>query len=148
MSQHGFWDRPAEAQITVDQLKKLKKIVEPWQHARQEANDLKELISLVEAGDESSLAELEEQLKKLTHDLDLLEFQRLLSDPLDFNSAIVSINAGAGGTESCDWANMLLRMYTRYAEKNGFGVEMIDLLPGEEAGVKNAMFFVKGPYAF
>ncbi|MBI4388337.1 MAG: peptide chain release factor 2 [Candidatus Omnitrophica bacterium] len=148
MAQHGFWDRPTEAQVTVDQLKKLKRIIEPWQSARQEANDLKELIDLVERGDETSLAELEVQLKKLTHDVHLLEFQRLLSDPLDPNSAIISVNAGAGGTESCDWANMLFRMYTRYAEKSGFTIEMIDFLSGEEAGIKSATFFVKGPYAY
>ena len=148
MSQSGFWDRPTEAQAAVEQLKKFKRIVEPWQQARKEADDLEELIDLIEESDESSFAELATQLQKLTHEVHLLEFRRLLSDPLDQNSAIVSINAGAGGTESCDWANMLFRMYTRYAEKSGFKIEMIDLLPGEEAGIKNATFFVEGPYAY
>ncbi len=148
MSQSGFWDRPADAQATVDQLKQLKRIVEPWQKAHQETSDLKEYVTLIDSNDEKSFSELEIQLKKLVHEVELLEFQRLLSDPLDPNSAIVSINAGAGGTESCDWANMLFRMYTRYAEKNGFAVEMIDLLSGEEAGIKNATFFVKGAYAY
>lgn len=148
MSQGGFWDRPTEAQATVEELKRLKKVVEPWQKARREAQDLRELLTLLDSGDESSFAELESQLKKLSHDVELLEFQRLLSEPMDQNSAIVSINAGAGGTESCDWANMLLRMYVRYAEKNGFTVEMIDLLAGEEAGIKNTTFFVQGPYAY
>ena len=149
MAQSGFWDRPVEAQTTVDNLKRLKRIVEPWQKARQEADDLKELVTLLhEEGDETSLGELEEQLKQLAHDVELVEFQRLLSDPIDPNAAIVSINAGAGGTESCDWASMLLRMYTRYAERSGFGFEMIDFLPGEEAGIKNVTFFVRGPYAY
>lgn len=148
MSQNGFWDRPTEAQATVDALKQLKRIVEPWQKAQNESQELRDYIPLVEANDESALLELETQLARLVRDVDLLEFQRLLSDPLDSNSAILSINAGAGGTESCDWANMLFRMYTRYAEKNGFQVEMIDVMPGEEAGIKSATFFVKGSYAY
>lgn len=147
MSQPGFWDKPTDAQATIDSLKQLKRIVEPWHKSNQEAHDLKELLTLVHE-DESSLVELEGQLKKLSHEVDLLEFQRLLSDPFDGNSAILSINAGAGGTESCDWAAMLYRMYTRYAERSGFQVEMIDLMPGEEAGIKSATFFVKGPYAY
>ncbi len=148
MSQGGFWDRPTEAQATVNQLKNLKRIVEPWQKAKQESSDLKEFISLLEGSDDGSISEFEQQLKKLVQDVEQVEFQRLLSDPLDVNSAILSINAGAGGTESCDWANMLLRMYTRYAEKNGYTVQMVDVLPGEEAGIKNATFFVEGPYAY
>ncbi len=148
MSQSGFWDRPTEAQATVDALKALKRIVEPWQKARREADELMEYVALLLEGDEASLVELEGELAKLVREVELLEFQRLLSDPLDPNPAILSINAGAGGTESCDWASMLYRMYTRYAEKNGFAVQLVDLLPGEEAGIKSATFFVRGAYAY
>ena len=110
MSQPNFWDKPTEAQTTIQQLKILKSLIEPWKKVQAEVFEVSELLTLVE-GDEKSLVELETNLKKVEHDVELLEFQRLLSDPLDPNGAIISINAGAGGTESCDWAQMLMRMY-------------------------------------
>ena len=146
MSQPTFWDRPTEAQAIVGQLKTLKRLVDPWKHVSQEAKDAGELLSIV-GDDEASLRELEQSFKKIEHEVELLEFQRLLSDALDPNAAIVSINAGAGGTESCDWAQMLMRMYLRWAEEHGFEIQMVDLQPGEEAGTKSATFFVRGPYA-
>jgi len=146
MSQANFWDKPSEAQKTVAQLKTLKRLIDPWNTVRQEAKDLHELLGLV-GDDEASLKELEATFKKIEHEVSMLEFQRLLSDPLDANSAIVSINAGAGGTESCDWAQMLFRMYVRWAEHNNFNVQMADSLAGEEAGTKSVTFFVRGPYA-
>ena len=147
MSQANFWDKPSEAQATITQLKTLKRLVDPWKKVHSEADDLGELLGLVER-DEGSLAELESSLKKIEHEVGMLEFQRLLSDPLDPNGAIVSINAGAGGTESCDWAQMLVRMYCRWAEDRSFEVQVVDLLAGEEAGTKSATFFVRGPYAY
>ncbi|MBI4372783.1 MAG: peptide chain release factor 2 [Candidatus Omnitrophica bacterium] len=147
MSQPHFWDKPAEAQGTIGQLKTLKRVVDPWKKADQEASDLHELQSLVHQ-DESALAELESGVKKLAHEVEMLEFQRLLSDPLDPNAAIVSINAGAGGTESCDWAQMLARMYFRWAEDRDFQIQMVDLQTGEEAGTKSTTFFIRGPYAY
>ena len=98
--------------------------------------------------DETSLRELEASFNKIEHEVELLEFQRLLSGLLDVNSAIVSINAGAGGTESCDWAQMLFRMYVRWAENRNFSVHLADSLPGEEAGMKSITFFVRGSYAY
>jgi len=148
MAQSGFWDRPSDAQATIDRLKRLKSMVDPWKKAYQEAEELKEYAGLITEKDEASLADLESQLRTLIHQVDKIEFQRLLSDPLDPNSAIVSINAGAGGTESCDWASMLFRMYTRYCEASGFKVEMIDHQPGEEAGIKSVTFFAQGAYAY
>lgn len=147
MSQVGFWDKPQEAKSIVLELKILKRLVEPWQKAAQEIKDLSELTEIV-GDDQKSLGELEVSFQKITHEVEGLELQRLLSDPLDPNSAIVSINAGAGGTESCDWAQMLLRMYLRWAEDHSFKTQMVDLLSGEEAGIKNATFFVEGPYAY
>ena len=147
MAQPGFWDKPEEAKTTIASLKVLKQMVEPWQKVHGEVEELREFLSMV-GQDESSLQELETNFKKAQRDVELLEFQRLLSDPLDPNGAIVSINAGAGGTESCDWANMLLRMYLRWVEDHGFQTQMVDLAPGEEAGTKSATFFVRGAYAY
>ncbi len=148
MAQAGFWDKPTEAQAVVDKLKYLKKIVDPWKKADQDAKDLKELLPLVQESDANSVQDFDNHLALLKKEVDQLEFQRLLSDPLDPNSAIVSVNAGAGGTESCDWASMLMRMYLRWAEKHQYGVTMVDVLAGEEAGIKNATFMVQGSYAY
>jgi len=147
MSQARFWDKPAEAQATINQLKTLKRAIDHWKKAHTEASDLNELSSLVDQ-DEKALTELEAGVKKLEHEVEMLEFQRLLSDPLDPNGAILSINAGAGGTESCDWAQMLSRMYFRWAEDHDFEIQMVDLQAGEEAGTKSTTFFVRGPYAY
>ena len=147
MSQTHFWDKPAEAQTTIQQLKLLRSLIDPWKKVDGEVHEIHELLGLVEE-DEKSLAELETQLKKAEREVELLESQRLLSDPLDPNGTIISINAGAGGTESCDWAQMLMRMYLRWAEDHDFTVQMADLQAGEEAGTKSVTFFVRGPYAF
>lgn len=148
MSQPNFWDRAKEAQETVEQLKSLKSLVEPIALSERHVHDLAELIPLLSDEDPHSVEEFDREIAKLRHEIDDLEFRQLLSDPFDKNGAIVSINAGAGGTEACDWASMLLRMYTRWAETRNFQVEMFDDLPGEEAGIKNATFFVKGSFAY
>lgn len=148
MSQAGFWDKPTEAQAVVDKLKYLKKLVDPWKKSNQDAKDLQELLSLVQESDTGSVQDFENNLALLKKEVDQLEFQRLLSDPLDSNNAIVSVNAGAGGTESCDWASMLMRMYLRWAEKHKYEVTMVDALSGEEAGIKNATFMIQGSYAY
>ena len=99
-------------------------------------------------GSDSDWDDFEKELKLLSQKLDSLEIQTKLSDPLDPNNAILSINAGAGGTESCDWAAMLLRMYQRWAERQHYKVEIIDVLPGDEAGIKNCTLMIKGKFAF
>lgn len=110
--------------------------------------ELKELADLVDSDDAASLAELESDLTKLEKRLELLEFQKLLGGETDRNNAILSINSGAGGTESCDWAAMLTRMYKRWADDQKFGCEEVDLQPGEEAGMKSATFVIRGSYAY
>ena len=105
-------------------------------------------MAIVEETDTESLKHLEAESEKLTKKIELLEFQKLLSGPNDRNSAILSINAGAGGTESCDWASMLLRMYHRWSEDQGYKVEMIDALAGEEAGLKNTTVLIEGDFAY
>ncbi len=148
MAEPGFWDRKDDSQQTIDRLKALKRIIEPWQKAMKTAEDYGELIGMVDENQADSLKELQQEVEVLSREVDTIEFQRLLSDPIDPNNAIVSINAGAGGTESCDWASMLLRLYMRWAEKHGYQVQSVDLTPGEEAGVKGTTFMVKGPYAY
>ena len=111
------------------------------------------MLELAEAeGDQSqkqaALAELETGLRRIETDFDQLELRLLLSGRFDANNAYLSLHAGAGGTESCDWTGMLLRMYRRYCEQHDFEVEIMDYLPGEEAGVKSVTFLVRGPYAY
>lgn len=148
MASPGFWDRAKAAQETVEKFKSLKRIVEPFEKCEKEARELSELLELCEEGDSDSIKEMQEHFDRLEHEIGALEFQRLLSDPLDSHPAIVSINSGAGGTESCDWAEMLLRMYLRWVDRHGYTARMVDLQPGEEAGIKNATFFVEGAYAY
>lgn len=148
MAAEGFWNRQTEARETISKLKQLKPVVESWSACHRELQELKEYLHLLGKQDQESLPELEKQVAKLVREVDDLEFKRLLSEPEDPNNAIVSINAGAGGTESCDWVNMLFRMYLRWAEKKSFETEVVDILQGEEAGIKNTMFYVRGPYAY
>ena len=112
------------------------------------ASDLGELLGLLDENQADSLKEMQSEMRQLERDIETLEFQRLLSDPFDSRNAIVSINAGAGGTESCDWAAMLIRMYHRWADQQGYKVESVDLMQGEEAGIKSATFIVQGAYAY
>ena len=148
MADSTFWNDQAIAQQTVQRLKALKARLTPIEAFQRGLHDLVELLPLVEPHDVSSIASLSQDLTKLEHQLAQLEFQRLLGGEQDPKDAIVSFHAGAGGTESCDWAEMLLRMYRRWADSKGYQTELIDLLPGEEAGVKNATMIVKGPYAY
>ena len=106
------------------------------------------MVSIVEADDIASLKSLKDDLERLDKRLELLEFQKLLGAEADKNSAIISINAGAGGTESCDWASMLARMYKRWADDQGFKCQDTDFMPGDEAGIKNATFVIRGVFAY
>ena len=148
MSKPGFWDNQNKAQEVVDALKRDKNVVEPWGALKSQCSDAVELLELVSEEDETSVKEIADEITQLEKKADDLEFERVFSDPLDSQSAIVSINAGAGGTESCDWASMLLRMYQRWTEKSDFSFSIVDLLPGEEAGIKNVTFFVGGSHAY
>lgn len=148
MSQPGFWDKPQEAQATVARVSVLKKLIEPWTKAHQAASDLSELLELLDEEQGDSLKEMQQEIQKLEKVAEELEFQRLLSGPADGNNAILNINAGAGGTESCDWAEMLLRMYMRWAEDHGYKIETLDYQAGDEAGVKSTTLMIQGPYAY
>ncbi len=148
MSSPGFWQDSEESTKVVRKLKELKNIVEPWELAVRKHQELKDLMSIVGSGDQGLLRDLERNIGELLAELDKLEFKTLLSGEFDSESAILSINAGAGGTESCDWVGMLLRMYTRFSEMRGYGIETIDILYGEEAGVKSVTLLIEGPYAY
>ncbi len=148
VSDPQFWSNPDTRNPVIQQLKRLKAQVEPFEALKKEHRELEDLLGIVEESDTTSFKHLEEESNKLVQKLDLLEFQKLLGGPNDRNHAIVSINAGAGGTESCDWVSMLLRMYTRWSEDQDYKVDMLDILPGEEAGIKNVTILVQGDFAY
>ena len=149
MSQPNFWDHPEAAQDTVVQLKAAKAIVAPVEELTQRIEDAAVLLELAEeADDEASRQEAGTEIAKVARQLERLELRTLLSGPNDRGDCYVSIHAGAGGTESCDWADMLSRMYLRYFERAGYKVEEVDRLDGEEAGLRSATYHVSGPYAY
>ena len=148
MSTEGFWDSTEQSKKIVKELKDLKAVVEPWEQAYKKYQELTELAPLLKEDDKELVLELSNNIDSLIAIIDKLELAILLGGPLDKSSAILSINAGAGGTESCDWAGMLFRMYSRFGQSHGYNVKTIDLLEGEEAGIKNITFLIEGPYAF
>jgi peptide chain release factor 2 len=144
----NFWNDPQKSAPVLKEKKALETAIERSTRLRATRDDLEVAIELAEGGDRETLAEAESLLLKLKTELTELEAQALLSGEVDLNDAVVTINAGAGGTESCDWAQMLMRMYLRYAERKGWTTEIYDVLDGDGAGIKNCTFEVKGPYAF
>ena len=149
MSQAGFWNNQDAAQPVVSELSMLKSVIEPAEELSREVRDLAELFELAVAErDQDELAQLEDDLAVLQKRCEQIELAGLLSGPNDTKSCFLSIHAGAGGTESCDWANMLLRMYSRYFERNGYKYSELDIVPGEEAGVRSVTLRVAGPFAF
>lgn len=149
MAQPGFWDNPEQARKTVDLLKALKAAVEPWGPYEAKVEDAGVLLDLATSeNDAGAFAEAEQVLADLAKEAEALEFQALLSGEHDSESAFLTVQSGAGGTESHDWAGMLLRMYVRWAERAGYVVEEVDRQPGPEAGIRSAVVEVKGPYAY
>jgi peptide chain release factor 2 len=147
MIESGFWDDTEKAQKVLQEHKSLQKTLETWKELVQQRDDLEVLLELAEE-DTSILPEIEERLKMLSQQLSVIEFQQMFSGEHDKSNAILSINSGAGGTESQDWAQMLMRMYLRWCERKGFEAKIVDILPGEEAGIKNATITVNGDYAY
>ncbi len=149
VSRAGFWDNPNTAQSTVSQLSSLKSVIEPVEETLREVGDLAELLKLAVAeSDEEMLGQLEDDVANLTKKCEQIEFQGLLCGPDDAKNCFFSIHAGAGGTESCDWASMLLRMYTRHFERNKYKFRELDIVPGEEAGIRSITLRVSGSFAF
>jgi len=149
MAATGFWNHSETAQQVVTELKAHKAIVTPYSDLVKRIEDLQVLYELaVEADSQETFAEVAADLEKLTAGLERLELQTLLSGPHDAGCCYFSIHAGAGGTESCDWAQMLLRMYLRYFERSDYKAEEIDRLDGEEAGVRSVTLHVTGSHAY
>ena len=149
MAQPGFWDNPDAAKGVVSQLSAVKSIITPVQEVEQAVKDMGELFELAaEEEDGETLALVEADLEVLQLRCDKIEISGMLSGADDMRPCFFSIHAGAGGTESCDWANMLLRMYTRYFEDNKYSFKELDITPGEEAGVRSITLRVEGPFAF
>jgi len=149
MAAPGFWDDAEAAKKVVSELKALRRVTEPFRDLEREVEDAEGLITLVEAEpDESIASDLDRQSRSLLPRIQALELRSLLSEESDAHGAILTIHPGAGGTESQDWAQMLLRMYLRWAERHDYKNQMLDLQPGEEAGIKDATFAVNGAYAY
>ena len=149
MSAADFWSNQERAQGIVEQLKAVKAILDPWEAFASGLEDAGVLLELAEEeSDKASLIEVDEQAAALTAELGGLEFRTMLSGPLDAKGAFVQIQAGAGGTESCDWAAMLLRMYGQWAERMDFKVHVVDRLDNDEAGVRWGIIEINGPYAY
>ncbi|MCP8617613.1 peptide chain release factor 2 [Salirhabdus salicampi] len=149
MTTPDFWDNQDKAQKVINEVNSIKELVQSFEKNEEALENLEANYELVKDEDDPELREeLEEEVKLLTDELNQFELQMLLSDPYDRNNAILELHPGAGGTESQDWASMLLRMYTRWAEKKGFKVETMDYLPGDEAGVKSVTLLIKGHNAY
>ena len=144
----GFWDNAEDSTKVVKQLKSLKVAIEPWELAFKKYQELQEFSLIVDIHDQEFIGDLAKSVESLLSEADNLEFKALLSNEFDKNSAILSINAGAGGTEACDWVSMLFRMYSRFADKHKYTLNTIDALWGEEAGIKNITVFIEGEYAY
>lgn len=143
----GFWDDASEAQKTLKRLASLKSTIDPLLDLQSRVSDLIELAQMVDDGS-SEADELRHELTSIEHAHELLELQTLLSGKHDSANAIMEINAGAGGTEACDWADMLLRMYLRWAERGGYKTEILNTVDGDVAGVKNVTVLFEGPNAY
>jgi len=143
-----FWDDPERAKDIEQRIAREKEWIQAWEDVKEQAEDIQTLQLLAEEEGEDLEDEIFAAAEALEEDLDDLELRSLLDDPDDERNAILTINPGAGGTESQDWADMLLRMYTRWAEEKGYDVEMLAHQPGEEAGIKSASITVEGEYAY
>ncbi|MBN1942520.1 MAG: peptide chain release factor 2 [Phycisphaerae bacterium] len=149
MAAPGFWDNQEAAQKVVAQLKALKAVVSPMKDLSRRVEDVQVHYDLArEADSQEEFREVAATAQQIQADLESLELKTLLSGEHDAGNCYFSIHAGAGGTESCDWAEMMLRMYLRYFERAGYAAEEIDRTDGEEAGVRSITFRVKGPYAY
>jgi peptide chain release factor 2 len=149
MADPGFWNDQAAAREVIDDANKLKQWSEPWNELNSRAESLSELLEMLEVeNDPDMLAEVQRDAASIGPALEDLELRNMLQGPDDGRAALLTITPGAGGTESQDWAQMLLRMYQRWAERHGFGVELLDYQEGEEAGIKDATLEVTGQYAY
>ena len=149
MEEPGFWDDPEQSQEMMKKLKSMKDDIAIYHTLQEQYEEIETLIEMAEEENDASLIEeIQTTLDEFIASFDNIRIKTLLSGEYDNANAIVSLHAGAGGTESCDWAGMLYRMYTRWADKKGYEVEVIDYLDGDEAGIKSVTFEVRGENAY
>ncbi|MCI7226188.1 MAG: peptide chain release factor 2 [Lachnospiraceae bacterium] len=149
MEEPGFWDDPEQSQEMMKKLKSMKDDIATYHTLQEQYEEIETLIEMAEEENDASLIEeIQTTLDEFIASFDNIRIKTLLSGEYDNANAIVSLHAGAGGTESCDWAGMLYRMYTRWADKKGYEVEVIDYLDGDEAGIKSVTFEVRGENAY
>ena len=149
MEAPDFWDDPEMSQSKMKELKSMKDDVATYAGLEEQYEDIETMVEMgYEENDESLIPEIQQMLDEFEQTYDAIRMKTLLSGEYDKDNAIVSLHAGAGGTESCDWASMLYRMYTRWAEKKGWHVELLDKSDGEEAGIKSATIKISGKYAY
>jgi peptide chain release factor 2 len=149
MAEAGFWNDQQKAQSVVQQMKAVKGWLDPFDSISARIQSALELEEMLASDDDAGMsAELDMEVSALRDEIESFRLKSLLSSPDDLRDAQVEISAGAGGTEAQDWAQMLMRMYTRWAERKGYAVDILDVSEGEEAGIKGAVLEIKGPYAF
>ena len=149
MSEPTFWDNPDSAQKITQELNSIKSGVDTYKNLVAKFEDAQTLFEMgIEEGDQSLESDVSTEIDEIKSGLESLQLEILLSEPYDANNAILTLHAGAGGTEAQDWTQMLLRMYTRWAERHGFQIETADILPGDEAGIKSVSLFIKGHNAY
>lgn len=144
-----FWQDIAKAQVVNKEAKQIENKINKYKKLYSDVEDVEVMIELsIEADDESEAADIQSEIKRLTDAVGKLRLDTLLRGKFDANNAIITLHAGAGGTEAQDWASMLYRMYTRYAEQKGYSIKVIDLLDGDEAGIKSVTFMIEGENAY
>ncbi len=152
MSSPSFWDAPKEADKIVAEIKTIQKWIKPYNQSVERLKEVKELLSEIDCLDEEEKkafsSDLEGEIEEIERKVSDLECMKMLSGEMDKNSCFFSINAGAGGTEACDWVKMLSRMYNRWFESRGWKIELVDLLEGEDAGIKSVTYKVSGEYSY
>jgi peptide chain release factor 2 len=149
MAEAGFWSDQEKARDVIQQVKALRTVIEPYDRLAARVRDALELEEIAALEDDAGMSEeLEREAEALEREVDAFELRSLLQGPDDHRDALVEISAGAGGTEAQDWAQMLMRMYERWAQRKGFSCDVLDLSEGEEAGIKGAMLEIGGQYAY
>ena len=149
MQAPGFWDDPEKSNQKMREAKSLKDVVDTMNNLSGQYDDILTLIEMgYEDNDPAIIPDIEEELRQFKETFENIRISTLLSGEYDRNNAILKLNAGAGGTESCDWCSMLYRMYTRWAERKGFSLEVLDYLDGDEAGIKSVTFQINGENAY
>ncbi len=143
-----FWNDQNKAKSNITATKSLKMVLDPFDAISDGLDDAEVMLELAEAGEDEALAEAMAEVLKVERNFQSLEMQSLLGEEFDGNGAYLTLHAGAGGTESCDWADMLYRMFTRYAERKEFKTQIMDYQAGEEAGIKSVSLLISGPYAY